>query len=303
MLIFTTLMMVTLLISVLALAWPLLLARVFRPSLQGVLGTFCVLAGSAMFFSFASGLAGGSQLLAAETKSGASAEKPAASSIAASSSATATAPASEAADADTPHSTSLNTLPEDLSTDVVIPPGRPAWVESKPARNGSLHATSVCSGPFKKDSDARQALDLELEKQTAAYIGELLGSKLAPQFIRLDASQIKSELVKSDHMYHETIESPTVGSMEQYHALIEFTPTFQDRIRHEWQEVKGKWRLAQFGLFAGGAILLLGTVFGYFRVDNATRGYYTGRLQFLSAAAILAIVGAGVMAARWIAWL
>ena len=44
-------------------------------------------------------------------------------------------------------------------------------------------------------------------------------------------------------------------------------------------------------------------VFGYFRVDNATRGYYTGRLQFLSAAAILAIVGAGVFCARWIYWL
>jgi hypothetical protein len=44
-------------------------------------------------------------------------------------------------------------------------------------------------------------------------------------------------------------------------------------------------------------------MFGYFRVDNATRGYYTGRLQFLSAAAILAIVGAGVVLARWIHWL
>jgi hypothetical protein len=47
----------------------------------------------------------------------------------------------------------------------------------------------------------------------------------------------------------------------------------------------------------------LGSVFGYFRLDNATRGYYTGRLQFMAAAAILAIVGAGALLGRWITWL
>ena len=60
----------------------------------------------------------------------------------------------------------------------------------------------------------------------------------------------------------------------------------------------------QVGLFAGAALLALGSVFGYFRLDNATRGYYTGRLQFMTAAAILAIVGARrASLARWIHWL
>lgn len=292
MLIYTVLTMVTLLAGALALARQLVLSQAHRPALQGLLGTFCVLAGLIPFFC----LAGGNEVFATEATS----ELAAASIEAERSDATS---AAETTAADPSHSASLNTLPEELSTDVVIPAGRPAWVEAKPSRNGAFHTTAVCSGPFKKDSDARQALNAELEKQTADYIAELLGSKLAPKFIHRDASEIMAELVGSGHTYHETIESPTVGSMEQYHALIQFTPDFQERVRHEWREVKGKWRLAQFALFAGGAILLLGTVFGYFRLDNATRGYYTGRLQFLSAAAILAIVGAGVMAARWIAWL
>ena len=290
MLIYTVLTMVILLAGALALARQLVLSQAQRPALQGVLGTCCVLAGLISFFC----LAGGNEVFATEEPS-----QPPAASIESEGAASAT----ETDSADATHSASLNTLPEELATDVVIPAGRPAWVESKPSRHGSLHTTAVCSGPFKKDSDARQALDAELEKQTSAYIAELLGSELAPQFIHRDAGEIMAELVGSGHTYHETIESPTVGSMEQYHALIQFTPDFQERIRHEWREVTGKWRLAQFALFAGGAILLLGTVFGYFRLDNATRGYYSGRLQFLSAAAILAIVGAGVMAARWIAWL
>jgi hypothetical protein len=61
--------------------------------------------------------------------------------------------------------------------------------------------------------------------------------------------------------------------------------------------------LTQLGLFAGAGLLLIGSIFSYFRLDNATRGYYTGRLQFLTAAAILAVIGGGVFAARWIHWL
>ena len=59
----------------------------------------------------------------------------------------------------------------------------------------------------------------------------------------------------------------------------------------------------QTGLVSGAMLLLLTSVFGYFRLDNATRGYYTGRLQFMTAAAILAVVGAGVIAAQYITWL
>lgn len=269
-------------------AWPIVLSRPLRSALRGTCGILLVLAGAAGFFALTCGAA-----LAEGGESAAAADAP--------------AQATKATNSEL-ESTSLNTLPLDLPLDVVIPPGRPSWVESEPKRDGSVHTTAVKSGPYKRDSDARQALDKELEEQTAAYIAETLGSKLAKQFIWYDASQIKAELVARDkdngqYIYHETIESPSVGSMEQYHALIEFSPGFQDRIRSQWDEVKAKSRLAQLGLIAGAAILLLGTVFSYFRVDTATRGYYTGRLQFLSAAAILAIVGAGVFLARWIHWL
>ena len=258
-------------------AWPLIMSRALRPGMQRVCGMLCLAAGTGGFFALTSGMAG--NLFAGE----------------------ALAQESETVSAET-QADSLNSPPLTNAEDVIIPPGRPAWVESKPVREGANHTFAVKSDPFKKDSDARAALDEQLEKETAAYIAETLGSKLAPQFIRFDAGTIRTELVR-ENVYHETIESPTVGSMEQYHALITFPQGFQDRIRHEWDQVKAKWRLAQLGLVAGGAILLLATVFGYFRVDNATRGYYTGRLQFLSAAAILAIVGAGVVLARWIHWL
>jgi hypothetical protein len=91
--------------------------------------------------------------------------------------------------------------------------------------------------------------------------------------------------------------------MHQVHALIEFGPDFRQQVTRKWTDLTAYYRLLQTGLVAGGSLLFLGTVFSYFRLDTATRGYYTGRLQFMTAAAILAIVGAGAVLARWIYWL
>ena len=47
----------------------------------------------------------------------------------------------------------------------------------------------------------------------------------------------------------------------------------------------------------------LGLVFGYLKLDTATRGYYTGRLQIGALAAVLSLAAAGVLLARWIPWM
>ena len=65
----------------------------------------------------------------------------------------------------------------------------------------------------------------------------------------------------------------------------------------------GACRLLQTGLGAGMALLVLSTLFGYFKLDTATRGYYTLRLQFATAGAILAIVAVSLIVANWIPWL
>jgi hypothetical protein len=51
-------------------------------------------------------------------------------------------------------------------------------------------------------------------------------------------------------------------------------------------------RLVGLGLMGGTLLALLGVVFGYLRLDHATRGFYCGRLQMLagvSSALILAV--------------
>lgn len=195
----------------------------------------------------------------------------------------------------------LNTPVQASSTEVVIPPGRPDWVEKPPVEFGPTHTISVCSGPYNKQRDAERELDQLLKRQTDQYIANYLGSPLAPQFIRCELSQIKNELVRPSNVYHEQI-TVSIGPMQQVHALLEFSPDFRRQIEQRWQQVRAVSRLGQMALFAAGALLFLGTVFGYSRLDSATRGNQTGRLRFLAAAAIMTILAGSVFVAQCIPW-
>jgi hypothetical protein len=192
-----------------------------------------------------------------------------------------------------------------LQVTVEIPPGRPEWVGSEPDYSGKVHTVPVASGPYAMPKQAERALDEAIVKATNRYIAEQLDSELAPRFLHYDIRRIKDK--KSRHpllreTYHDRAQY-SVGPMHENFALLEFGPEFREELASRWDKVRATSRLVQTLLFAGAALLLVGSVFGYFRLDNATRGYYTGRLQFMTGAAILTIVGAGALLARWITWL
>src|SRR5688572_11391271 len=246
------LMTATLLVCGIVGAWPLLLSRWLRPAVHGAGGMFCILSGGTAFLAMAGGLTGDwndSFAMAETAVAGAQVENGAKASD---ESTVLTAAAS-------PLSSELNTPVAESVEEVKILGDPPAWVGSLPVTTGEVHTIAVCSGPFSTEAEVQRALDRELEKQTAAYIEEQLQSKLAPQFIRYRADEIKQELVSSGNTYSDVVQSPTVGAMQRRHALLVFRPQFRDRIHQQWNEVKAKWRLAQLGLVAGGAILLLST--------------------------------------------
>ena len=187
-------------------------------------------------------------------------------------------------------------------SEVIIPPGRPAWVESAAARSGRIQQTAVKSEPFVRRADCERALDKEITAAVSDYIEEQTGSKYAPTLISYDLNAIKRRLVTTNR-YEETIVSPSVGEMHQIHALVQFPEDFRAEIAQRWLQVRSASRLGQVGLAFAAILSVLGTVFGFFRADNATRGYYTGRLQFVAGVAILTMFLAGAMFARWIPWI
>jgi hypothetical protein len=322
-------------------AWPLVRSRQLAPAWRGAMGMLCIAIGATSFASLCTATAwadtteqaaeaaspaddddakaeAAAEKPSAETEAEAVEDAPAGAGSAPSSGSDANKPdsdevphsASEPADAqksDSPKTPSAEPSADDITievepTGVIIPPGRPSWVESPPMHVGEVHTTAVSSQPFARLNDCWQALDKELVRATDEYIAEHLGQSFATQFVRYDAKTIRSRFVKPENMYHEQI-VVSIGPMHQVHALLEFKPEFRAELDERWAQVTRYSRLSQVGLGSFALLALLSVVFGYFRLDNATRGYYTGRLQFLTAAAILAIVGVGVVAARWVVWM
>ncbi len=195
----------------------------------------------------------------------------------------------------------LSVRPED-TVRIIGVENRPSWVNAEPVRTGDVHSTVVCSHPRIKKRDCRLALARKMKEVTDEYINEHLESPIAAALLQYDSDYVRSHLIAPENIYEETVES-SMGQMHQIHALVEFDTVFQSKIARRWSRLVAKSRVVNLGLVAASILGLLGIAFGYFRLDTSTRGYYTGRLQFSAAIAILALIASGVLLARWIPWM
>jgi hypothetical protein len=183
---------------------------------------------------------------------------------------------------------------------VTIPyDSRPEWVGLEKDYTGDVHRLPITAGPFVQKSECMHALDTEIEHAVSDYIKEYLGSPRAPIFISYDIDEIKGRLLSQDHIHDELIEV-SLGPMHQVHALLEFDTAFRSELDDSWRDVQAGVRLSQTGLGAFGLLGLLVVVFGYFKLDTATRGYYSTRLQILASLAILSLIAAGMLFYGWI---
>lgn len=212
-----------------------------------------------------------------------------------------TASASESVTADAVTTTSdASNKPTELQLApqerVVIPPGRPAWVEADFTHEKSdVHRLAISSGPYKRKHDALRGLDEELVSATSHFVADYLGSETAATLVPVDIHTIRRDLLPGSNVYHEQLEIAELGPMWQSHALLEFSPGFKQQLDERWRKIVVTGRLAKFGVIAVGVLMALSVVLGYFKADTATRGYYTTRLQVGTAGAILALVAGAVM--------
>ncbi|MBP90883.1 MAG: hypothetical protein CMJ64_29925 [Planctomycetaceae bacterium] len=201
-------------------------------------------------------------------------------------------------------------------TDVKYPEDRPEWVETRPNLEGKVHRLPVDSGLHSRGELAERFLLEQLEAKIAEYIDDHVGKDYASKLIgyrihdfgegdkkRYQLSIGDQVFEITEKLYREQVYVSSTGLMHQSHVLVKMDEAVRDQIDHRWTEIVATCRLFQTGLGAGVALLLLGTVFSYFKLDTATRGYYTGRLQFGAAAAILALIAASVVLGKWIPWL
>jgi hypothetical protein len=190
---------------------------------------------------------------------------------------------------------------------VIIPPGRPEWVSADSAFNREPGAewAAVVAGPCKTRSECEKELSDAVKAAADDYLNFHLNSQFAGKLLgnypEYSANRLKNRLVSAQNTYAETIQV-SFGPMEQIHARVHFDADFLKDAQDKWRDLKAKWRLAQVGVVAAVLLGLLGTASGFFKANTATGGQRTSILQFAAAGTILAIVAAGVTAAKYLYW-
>jgi hypothetical protein len=180
---------------------------------------------------------------------------------------------------------------------------RPEWVDREDRDEGSVHQISVSSGPYIRQREARKELDRQLKLATDETINEFLANAAAARWLGYDENRIRQTLVPARNIYDEKVISPSFGVMYQSHALLEFGPEFHRDIEQAWHQIVARARLAKLALAAVAVLGTLTLLFSYFHADTATRGFYSGRLKFVTAVAILGLIASGILLARSIPWL
>lgn len=180
---------------------------------------------------------------------------------------------------------------------------RPEWVDQPDRDLGEVHLISIAAGPYRLQRDARKELSRQLKIATDEYLNEVVGHRHASRWIGYDKDEIRHRFVAPAHIYDEKVISPSFGVMHQSHALLEFGPAFHQEVEQDWHQVMARTQLAKVALTGGAVLGMLVLMFGYFNADSATRGFYSGRLKFVTVVAILAVVATGLLIARSIPWL
>jgi hypothetical protein len=175
---------------------------------------------------------------------------------------------------------------------------RPAWVDAPShfVSSNSAYAVSIKSGPWASVPECQRELDREMKRAADQYINELLGDDHAAELVAISLDYLKQNVKKAE--YDEVLHSESVGPMHQIHAQLEFDPAAQNDFRHVRHDALVTDRLWFAGTGAALVLALLGTFYGYLKLDLRSQGANKSRLQ-LAATLVALILAAGTLLVRW----
>lgn len=182
-----------------------------------------------------------------------------------------------------------------VQTEPTSPLGRPrpAWMDAEMGwvAEAGLYRTRVTVGPWLTRTECEQELPVALQNAITTYADHFLGEGKG-QFVHLPMSYVRDHVVRGGWEEHR---QQTIDTMIYLHELLEFDRDANKAIEANYKQSVVAERLGYTA--AGGGVLLglLTIVFGYLKLDTLTRGYYTGRLRFAVATAIIGAVAATVV--------
>jgi hypothetical protein len=186
------------------------------------------------------------------------------------------------------------TSPSSLSVAIDSVP-RPQWVDAPARLVKSVYSVPVRSGLFASLPECQGQLSMQIKREADHYIDELLHDlgEHASQLVDISPEYLERYVKKAE--YSEIRVSDSVGPMHQVHALLEFDDEARANFRHRWHDAVVTDRLWFTGAGAALVLALLGTFYGYLRLDTQTGGAHKGKLQLAATLAALIAAAAALM--------
>jgi hypothetical protein len=173
-------------------------------------------------------------------------------------------------------------------------PQIPEWVDRKPQRSRDGSVMQTLTG--RRYATPQQALDDALRQAAEEARNYLQQAAPRPVQWKVPLSFVQDRLVQDQFVSQvdwdaEGVDSPPFAEpMYQAHVLVELTPAKRDALLRMWREEVLGERIRWLAAGSAFVLVLLATLAGYLRLDEATRGYYSGRLK------LVAVVVVGVAA-------
>jgi hypothetical protein len=172
---------------------------------------------------------------------------------------------------------------------------KPTWVDQPLSRLDGDDAFTLSVGPHASQALCEADLTPALRQRVDSYIDQFIGEPGAARRVNLSMAYIRDRLVKEQ--YYETVDA-SFAKMLNLHVLVRIDPTTKDLIRRQHQEALVQARLGYAGSAFALMLVLIGTAFGYLKLDTITKGYYSGRLKLAATAVILTAAAATVLVVR-----
>lgn len=178
----------------------------------------------------------------------------------------------------------------------------PDWVESEPYTVGNLtFLVAKTDQSFRSAQPADEALDQVIRDTIQRYLESKLGHNVPA--LQITAADLNTKLIVPGSRLVYSVDEPYTEELAKrygtdhqtsYYAIakIKLDTAFLEEIRDQVQRQTILYRLRMTGLFGSGTLALLVVLFGYLRIEQATRGLYNRRLQTIGILLAAAIVGA-----------
>ena len=171
---------------------------------------------------------------------------------------------------------------------------RPQWIALAKESGLPLHWEAIESELWATPEEARTDVLVRAAGRAQAFAAEV-----AP---RIRTNWIVPGWLVEGHLLREPVYVEevdwTYGPMYRAHVLLELSPEKRELLLSKWHETVIHRRLGQVGGALGFILVCVATLLAYLRLDDATRGYYSG---WLLAGATAVVAGSAAVLYSWVA--